>query len=256
MPSTLHDAAMPPSKDAACDEPRTSHFELLKAVEVAHEMKDAAPGRRDSQHGTCDSQRLVAHDQELVQCRRKPTTSRLIHLLKAVEVAREVQDAAPGRQDTMHETSDSHRLVAHDDVLVQSWSKPHTSLLAQSLDAVEVARGTRHGTRDSHRLVASGHTILNFPEVLEGAEDRGHFAGLSAHPLSPSSTSSVVAGFVGGDTPAAMFSSVQTKGAAEAKGAPYAIGTKGRTRLQESKASSKDALRGFSSYCGWSYAFA
>ena len=47
MASSIHDAAMPPSKDDACDEPRTSHFELLKAVEVAHEIKDAAPGRGD-----------------------------------------------------------------------------------------------------------------------------------------------------------------------------------------------------------------
>ena len=242
MSSSLHDAAMPPSEGAACDEPRTSHFALLKAVEVVHE-KDAAPGRPDSQHGTCDSQGLVAHDQELVRCRRKPTTSRLIHLLKAVEVVHEVQDAAPSRQDTMHETSDSHRLEAHDDVLVQSRRKPHTSLLTQTLDAAEVARGTRHGTSDSHHLMS--HTILNYPDVLEFAAERGRFAGLSAHPLS-----------------------VQTKEATEAKEAtsksdgdeeaPVLVRERSSflTDGPPGKASSKDALRGFPSYCGWSYAFA
>ena len=97
----------------------------------------------------------ILGESQLVRCQRKPTTSRLIHILKAVEVVQEVQGAAPGRQDTMHETSDSHRLEAHDDVLVQSWRKPHTSLLTQPLDVVEVARGTRHGTSDSHRITPS-----------------------------------------------------------------------------------------------------
>ena len=242
MPPSIHEAAMPPSKDAACDKPRTSHFEVLQAVAVAHKMKDAAPNRSDSQHGTCDSQRLVAHDQELVR-RRKPTTSRLIHLLKSVEVAHEVKDAAPGRQDTTHETSESHRLVAHDDVLVQLWRKPHTSLLTQPLDTVEVARGTLHRTGDSHRLVPSGHTILNFPEVLEGADERGHFADLSARPLSVQTEEATAATNKNdGDEKAPVMKRRSSIDAFSGKPA--------------GKASSKDALRGSPSYCGWGYAFA
>jgi len=213
---------MPPSKDTAYDEPRNSRLvELLKAVKVANETKEASsssrsgdttpcastsgtlPQSRDTLHETSDSPRLVAHDQELVQCRHKPPTSLLIHLLKAVEVVHEVKDAAPGLHNTLHETSDSH-LVAHDDLLV--WRKPHTGLLIQLLNPVEIApgrRGTRHGTS---RFVASGHTILNSElparnhsevpgggsevpeganyELPDGAESGGDSAGLSAHPLS------------------------------------------------------------------------
>ena len=236
---------MPPPNDAACDEPRTSHLELLKAVKVAHE-KNAAPGRRDSQHGTCDSQRLVAHDQELVQRWRKPTTSRLLHFLKAVEVAHEVKDASPGRQDTMHETSDSHRLDAHDELLVQSWRTPRTSVLTRPLDAVEVAHGIRHGTSDAPRLVASSHTILN-PELLEGADDRGHFAGLSAHPLSVQKEVTVAK--------AGTEATSKSDGDENAPGLERKRSNDAFPVKPAGKASSKDALRG-NSYCGWSYAFA
>ena len=292
MASSIHDAAMPPCEDAACNEPRTNHFALLKAVAVAHEiMKDDAPGRGDSQHGTCDSQRLVAHDQELVRCRRKPTTRRLIHLLKAVEVAHE----APGRQDTMHET----RLVAHDDVLVQSWRKAHTSRLAQPLDAAEVARGTlrtssaasndaaptSHTRNATSNPQASGHTILNLPEVLEGADARGHFAGLSVHPLSAQTESGPLRAVhfhptVRVHTKEAMEAKEGTEAASKSDGdenapvllratsksdgdesAPVLVRTRSSgidalSGKPASKAASKDALRGFPSYCGWSYAFA
>jgi hypothetical protein len=55
-------------------------------VEVAHEMKDAASGRRG------DSHLLATHDDVLVQCRRKRRTSLLTQPLG---------------------TSDSHRLVGN-----------------------------------------------------------------------------------------------------------------------------------------------
>jgi hypothetical protein len=77
--------------NTACDKPHTS---LLHPA---------------SRHGTSDSQL------PLTQGLRKPHTSRLIELLKAVEVAHETQQAA----DTRHGTSNSQRLVAHDHVLVQ-----------------------------------------------------------------------------------------------------------------------------------------
>jgi hypothetical protein len=52
-------------------QPKPSHhIRLMKAVEAAH---------KDAQHMTSDSQRLVAHDQVLVQCRPKPHTSHLMH---------------------------------------------------------------------------------------------------------------------------------------------------------------------------------
>jgi hypothetical protein len=57
---------MTPAKNTAGDEKHTSLIQLLKAVEVAHEIEAAA-----TRHGTSDSQRLVAHDHVLVQCRRK-----------------------------------------------------------------------------------------------------------------------------------------------------------------------------------------
>jgi len=241
-----------PRLDISYDQPRTSRlFELLKAVEVADVTKEVSSSRRDTPHETSDSQCLVAHDQELVQCRRKPLTTQrlaahdqelvqcqrkpptsvLMHLLKAVEVVHEMKDAAPGLRNTLHETSDSH-LVAHDDVLVQSWRKPHTG----------------HGTSSSRRFVASGHTMLNSEEP-EGAVSGGDFAGLCAHPLS-----------------------VQTKEATEAKEGMVPTsksdGDENAPVLERnrsidafsgkpaSKASSKDALRGRPSYCGWSYAFA
>jgi len=129
---------MTTAKDAACDEPHASLLiQLLKAVKVAHEVEEAAPGRRFTQHGTSDSHRLVAHDDVLVQSWRKPYRS--LPTLKAVDVAQETQEAAPGRR---------------------------------------FSRGTQHGTRDSHRLVASDHTILNMHssvELPEGAEECGTF---------------------------------------------------------------------------------
>jgi hypothetical protein len=52
-------------------QPKPSHhIQLLKAVKVAH---------KDAQHVTGDSQRLVAHDQVLVQCQPKSHTSHLMH---------------------------------------------------------------------------------------------------------------------------------------------------------------------------------
>ncbi|KAJ1466854.1 hypothetical protein T484DRAFT_1922003 [Baffinella frigidus] len=103
-------APMMPAKN----EPHTSLFQLLKAVEVANEIEEAAPARRDSQP-------LVAHDHVLVQCREAHTSS-LIHLqlLKAVEVAHEIEEAAVRR-------GDSEPLVAHDHVLVQRRRKQRGS---------------------------------------------------------------------------------------------------------------------------------
>jgi hypothetical protein len=90
---------MTPARDAARDESHTSRIQLLKAVEVAHEIEEAAPERHGSWHETRDSQRLVAHDQVLVQGRRKPRTSlRIVRLLEAVEVAHEIEDAGESRQ--------------------------------------------------------------------------------------------------------------------------------------------------------------
>jgi len=126
---------MTPTKNAACDKPHASLLiQLLKAVKVAHEMEEAAPGHHFTQHGTSDSPRLVTHDNVLVQSWRKPHRRLLIR--KAVDVAQEIEEAAQGR------------------------------------------RGTQHGTSDSHRIVASGHTILNMHssvELPEGAEERGTF---------------------------------------------------------------------------------
>ena len=48
----------------------------------------------------------------------EPSTSLLIQLLKAVEVAHETEETCPGRHSTKS-ASDSLRLEAHDDVLVQ-----------------------------------------------------------------------------------------------------------------------------------------
>ena len=62
MPMTL-------PKNAAYHEPQPNLIQLLKAVTVAREIEEAAPGRQDTRHGTSDS--LVAHDHVLVQCRRQ-----------------------------------------------------------------------------------------------------------------------------------------------------------------------------------------
>ncbi|KAJ1481490.1 hypothetical protein T484DRAFT_2022284 [Baffinella frigidus] len=104
------------AKNAAYDEPHTSLHKLLQAVKIAREPDEAALGR----HGTSDAHALVAHDNVLAQCRRKPRTSVHIQLLPDVEDGREIEEAAPRRGGTLHRTSDSHRLVAHDHVLVQS----------------------------------------------------------------------------------------------------------------------------------------
>ena len=101
-----------------------------------------------------------------------PTNSRLFQLLQAVEVAHETKRAAPCRRDEM---SDSHQLVAHDDVLVQSWRAPLMRPLIQPINAAEPRRAPRHGTSDSHRLVANDHAILNNFELPGGAEERRHF---------------------------------------------------------------------------------
>ena len=257
---------MPHSQDTAYDEPRTSGlFELLKAVEIVGVTKEASSSRRDTPHETSDSQclvahdqelvqcrrkplttqRLVAHDQELVQCRRKPPTSVLMHLLKAVEVVHEMKDAAPGLHNTLHETSDSH-LVAHDNVLVQSRRKPHTGLRTQPL--APGRRGTRHGTSSSRRSVASGHTMLNAEEP-EGAESGGDFAGLCAHPLSVQTKEATEA--KEGTAPTSKSDGDENAPVLERKCSSDVFSGK-----PASKASSKDALRGRPSYCGWSYAFA
>jgi hypothetical protein len=98
---------------AAYAEPTTSlHLLLLKAVEVAHETKRAAPGRRDTRHETNNSHHhLVAHDDVLVHSWRAPLTSPLIQPLNAVE-------GAPGRRGTRHGTSDSHRLASNDHAIL------------------------------------------------------------------------------------------------------------------------------------------
>ena len=62
---------MTPPENAAHQEPHTNLTQLLKAVAVAHEIEEAAPGRQDTRRETSDSQRLVAHDHVLVQCRRE-----------------------------------------------------------------------------------------------------------------------------------------------------------------------------------------
>ena len=62
---------MTPQTNAAYHEPHTNLIQLLKAVAVAREMEEAAPGRQDPRHGTSDLQRLEAHDHVLVQCRRE-----------------------------------------------------------------------------------------------------------------------------------------------------------------------------------------
>ena len=264
---------MPPSMDTY-DEPRTSRlFDLLKAVEVANKPKEASCSRRDTLHETSDSrcsQPLVAHDQELVQRqrRRKPPTSHLMHLLKAVEVVHEMKDAA----NTLHETSDAH-LVAHDEVLVQSRRKPRTS----------------------RRFEASGHTILT-SEQPEGAESGGDFAGLSAHPLSTQaeegaatqsclptcgeavSRDAAAAGLHADQeqepssvsTSPSLLLLLLTKSKCEGdEGAPVFLEEDGArprklptsgsdhpvAQRQDEKKRSNDALRGLPSYCGWRYAF-
>ncbi|KAJ1477932.1 hypothetical protein T484DRAFT_1819304 [Baffinella frigidus] len=64
---------MTPAKNTAHDEPPKSlHNHLLRAVEVALEKQETSPGRRDTRHGTHDSQRLEAHDHALLQRWRKP----------------------------------------------------------------------------------------------------------------------------------------------------------------------------------------
>ena len=95
-------------------------MQLLKAVKVAHEMEEAAPGHHVTQHGTSDSHRLVAHDDVLVQSRRTPHRSLLVP--KAVEVAQEIEEAGPGRHGTQHGTSVSHRIVASDHTILNMHS--------------------------------------------------------------------------------------------------------------------------------------
>ncbi|KAJ1466731.1 hypothetical protein T484DRAFT_1756408 [Baffinella frigidus] len=97
---------MTSAKNAAYDEPHTSLHMLLKAVEIAHET--------EARQGTSDAERLVAHDQVLVQCRHEPHTHLRIRPLKAVEV----EEAALSRRGTRHEAVYSHRLVAQDRVRV------------------------------------------------------------------------------------------------------------------------------------------
>jgi hypothetical protein len=70
-PSIPAHAPMTPAKDAASDDPHATRLiQLLKAVEVAHAMHEAAPGRRTPQ-GTSDSRCLDGHDHVLLQCRRE-----------------------------------------------------------------------------------------------------------------------------------------------------------------------------------------
>ena len=107
------------ANNAAYDEsPRSLHIQLIMAVAVANEKEEAAPGRHSTQHGTSDSQRLVAHDRMIVQRRREPHKS-FSQLIKAVAVAHEIVEAPPSCHGTSHGMSDSQVLVAHDQVLVQ-----------------------------------------------------------------------------------------------------------------------------------------
>ncbi|KAJ1464290.1 hypothetical protein T484DRAFT_1869980 [Baffinella frigidus] len=53
----------------------------------------------------------------------EPPKSLRIHLLRAVEVALEIEETSPGRSDTRHGTHDSQHLVVHDHELVQRWVK-------------------------------------------------------------------------------------------------------------------------------------
>jgi hypothetical protein len=107
------------AKNATSDESaRSLHIQLIMAVAVAHEVKEAAPGRHGTQHGTSDSQHLVAHGRMFMQRLREPHKS-FSQLIKAVAVAHEMEEAPPSRHGTSHGMSDSQRLVAHDQVLVQ-----------------------------------------------------------------------------------------------------------------------------------------
>jgi len=99
---------MTPPKNAAY---HSNLVQLLKAVAVAHEMEEAAPGRQDTRHGTrdsharlpgkgmSDSRRLVAHDHVLVQCRREHhASSDILDMHRNVElpeVAEEPGESAP-----------------------------------------------------------------------------------------------------------------------------------------------------------------
>ena len=78
----------------------------------------------------------------------EPRTRLLILLIKAVEVAHEKEEAAPGRHST-HGKSDSRRLEAHDHVLLQRQSE-------------------RRGFSDTLSMPSSF-------ELLEGVDERGHF---------------------------------------------------------------------------------
>ena len=107
------------ANNAAYDESaRSLHIQLIMAVAVANEKEEAAPSRHGTQHGTSDSQRLVAHDRMIVQRRREPHKS-FSQLIKAVAVAHEIVEAPPSCHGTSHGMSDSQVLVAHDQVLVQ-----------------------------------------------------------------------------------------------------------------------------------------
>ena len=68
-PHSIRQAPMTSPNNADYDESHTTLIQLLKAVADFQEIEEAAPGRQDTPHGTRDSQRLVAHDRVLVQCR-------------------------------------------------------------------------------------------------------------------------------------------------------------------------------------------
>jgi hypothetical protein len=93
---------MTPPENAAHPEPHTNLAQLLKAVAVAHEIEEAAPGRQDTRHETSDSQRLVAHDHVLVQCRREhhgfsdiPDMHRTFELPEGAEEPGNLDESAP-----------------------------------------------------------------------------------------------------------------------------------------------------------------
>ena len=162
---------------------------IFSCWEGRHKTKDSPPPtkiRIDTNHHLQDPHCNAPMPPAKNAADDEPHASPLIQLLKAVKVAHEMEETGPGRRFTQRGTSDSHRLVAHDDVLVQSWRKPHRSL--HILKAVEVAeeieeaapgrRSTRYGTSDSQRLVARDHAILNIHrsvELPEGAVECGTF---------------------------------------------------------------------------------
>ena len=177
---SIRHGPMTPAKNAAYDESEKSlHIQLIMAVTVAHEKGEAAPGRHGTQHGTSDSQHLVAHDRMIVQRQHEPPKSFSL-LIKAVAAAHEIEEAPPSRHGTSHGMSDSQCLVAHDQVLVQRRREAHKTF-SQLIKAVAVAHeivdappsrhGTSHGMSDSQRLVAHDQVLVQRRREHRGLAD-------------------------------------------------------------------------------------